>query len=137
MRFITLLGLCLPFAALHAQTVDEIKTSNYYYWGEGVDMNTSLADKNALEMLISSISANIESQFTMQSVEGTKNGKSNFTQYVNNLVKTHANATIKNTEILSWGEEPEVHVFRFVRKSEIYKIFAEREIKSKNLWRKR
>jgi hypothetical protein len=60
-----------------------------------------------------------------------KNNKSDFTRYVESIVKTYSNVTIKNTEILSWGEEPEIHVFRFVKKTEIYKIFAEREHKIK------
>ncbi|GHV61601.1 hypothetical protein FACS1894195_2370 [Bacteroidia bacterium] len=46
-------------------------------------------------------------------------------------MQIHSNATIKNTEILSWGEEPKVNVFRFVKKAEVKKIFAERERKVK------
>jgi hypothetical protein len=120
---------CLCALPSYSQTVDQIKNSNGYYWGEGVGKTTTLADKDALSMLINSISVNIESEFSVHSRQETQSGKANFMEYINNLVKTHSNATIKNTEILSWGEEPEVHVFRFVKKTEVYKIFAEREHK--------
>ncbi|MDR2813038.1 MAG: LPP20 family lipoprotein [Prevotellaceae bacterium] len=114
-----------------SQTVEQVKKDNTYYWGEGVDKTTLLADENALSMLIGSISSHVESSFNMQTTEVSDSKKSNFKQYVNSLVKTYSNATIKNTEILSWGEEPEVHVFRFVKKAEVYKIFAERAAKIK------
>jgi hypothetical protein len=114
-----------------SQSVEQVKNDNAYYWGEGVGKTTSQADEQALSMLINSISAKVESNFSVQTTETSNNKKSDFKQYVNSLVKTYSNATIKNTEILSWGEEPEVHVFRFVKKAEVYKIFAERENKIK------
>jgi hypothetical protein len=121
----------LPATEVFSQTVEQVKSSNAYYWGEGVGKTASLANEVALSMLISQISAKVESNFSVHTTEISGSKKSDFKQYVNSLVKTYSNATIKNTEILSWGEEPEVHVFRFVRKSEIYKIFAEREYKIK------
>jgi hypothetical protein len=124
--------MCLLFAApAGSQSVEEIKKNKSYYWGEGVGKNAALADREALSMLISSISVNIESKFSVQSQQVSKGGKSDLKEYVNSLVNTHSNATVKNTEILSWGEEPEVHVFRFVKKTEVYRIFAERENKVK------
>jgi hypothetical protein len=129
-----LLGLLLwwlPVAGVWAQTVEQVKQGNAYYWGEGVGKTTSQADEQALSMLINSISANVESNFSVQTTETSDNKKSDFKQYVNSLVKTYSTATLKNTEILSWGEEPDVHVFRFVKKAEVYKIFAERETKIK------
>jgi hypothetical protein len=112
-----------------AQTVEQVKNSNAYYWGEGVGKTTSQADEAALTMLIGSISVNVESKFSVHTEETTHNKKSDFKEYVNSIVNTYSNATIKNTEILSWGEEPQVHVFRFVKKAEVSKIFAEREAK--------
>jgi hypothetical protein len=121
----------LPAAGIWPQTVEQVKKGNAYYWGEGVGKTTAQADEQALSMLVGSISTNVESNFSMQTTEVTDNKKSDFKQYVNSLVKTYSNATIKNTKIRNWGEEPEVHVFRFVEKAEVYKIFAERENKIK------
>ncbi|GHT42360.1 hypothetical protein AGMMS49965_13710 [Bacteroidia bacterium] len=123
---IVLIG-CLCVQSAFSQTVDEVKRSNAYYWGEGIGKTSALAEKEALATLINSISANVESKFTIQSETSGKDVK----EYVSTLVQTHSNATIKNTEILSWGEEPNVHVFRFVKKAEVGKIFAERERKVK------
>jgi hypothetical protein len=122
---------CLCVQPAFSQSVDEIKKNPHYYWGEGVGKTTALADKEALSMLIGSISVNVASKFSVYSEQKTNGKKTDFKEYVNNLVQTHSNATIKNTEILSWGEEPEVHVFRFVKKSEVGKIFNEREHKVK------
>ncbi|GHT39466.1 hypothetical protein AGMMS49965_05540 [Bacteroidia bacterium] len=126
--FIVLIG-CLCTQSAFSQTVDEVKQSNAYYWGEGIGKTSALAEKEALATLINSISANVESKFTIQSETSGKDVK----EYVSTLVQTHSNATIKNTEILSWGKEPNVHVFRFVKKAEVGKIFAEREHKIKEL----
>jgi hypothetical protein len=128
--FLALIG-CLCLQSAFSQTVDEIKNSPRYYWGEGIGKTTALADKEALSMLITGISVNVENKFSVHSEQKQNNGKTDFKEYVNNLLQTHSNATIKNTEILSWGEEPNVHVFRFVKKSEVGKIFAEREHKIK------
>jgi hypothetical protein len=128
--FILLIGyLCIQSA--YSQSVEQVKKSTDYYWGEGVGKTTALADKDALSMLIGSISVNVESKFTVHSEQKMNGEKADFKEYVNSLVQTHSNATIKNTEILSWGEEPEVHVFRFVKKSEASKIFTDREHKLK------
>lgn len=126
-RILAFLLFCLPLVFMQAQTVEQVKQSRDYYWGEGVGKTVSLADEEALSMLIGSISTNVESNFSIH----TEQNSSEFKQYVNSLVKTYSNATIKNTEILSWGEEPQVHVFRFVKKAEVHKIFAEREQKIK------
>ncbi|MDR0863419.1 MAG: LPP20 family lipoprotein, partial [Candidatus Symbiothrix sp.] len=117
-RYFILLFGCIFIQTAYSQTVDQIKKSPDYYWGEGTGKTTALADKDALSMLIGSISVNIENKFDTRITQTTENGKIKFKEYVNSLVQTHSNATIKNTEILSWGEEPEVHVFRFVKKSE-------------------
>jgi hypothetical protein len=128
--FLMLIG-CLYVQSVFSQSVEQIKKSSDYYWGEGVGKTTALADKDALSMLIGSISVNVASEFTIHTEQKMNGEKADFKEYVNNLVQTHSNATIKNTEILSWGEEPEVHVFRFVKKSDAGKIFAEREHKVK------
>jgi hypothetical protein len=129
-----LLGLLLwwlPVAGVWAQTVEQVKQGNAYYWGEGVGKTMSQADEGALSMLVNRISTQVESAFRQITKQDSKDGKINFEQNVEISVKTYSNATLKNVEVLSWGEEPEVHVFRFVKRAEIDKIFAERETKIK------
>ncbi|MDR1680823.1 MAG: hypothetical protein LBS12_03460 [Prevotellaceae bacterium] len=114
-----------------AQTVEQVKNNKQYYWGEGVGKTTAQADKEAMAMLIGSISTTVESRFSVQSSEEMRDGRAQHNQYVHSLVQTYSSAAVKNTEILSWGEEPDVHVFRFVKRTEVYKIFADRENKIK------
>jgi hypothetical protein len=122
--------------AAHAQTVEQVKAQNkLYYWGEGVGKTATLADKEALSMLIGSISVNVESKFSLLKKELSHKSKSVMAEQLNSVINTYSNATIKNTEILTWGDEPKVHVFRFVKKAEVNKIFAEREEKIKEFTR--
>jgi hypothetical protein len=114
-----------------AQALADIKGSPLYYWGEGTGRTTAQADKAALAMLIGSIAVNVESSFSEQAQQISKDGKAEFTEYAHSMVQTHSSATLKNTEIMEWGEEP-VHVLRYVKKSEVHKIFAERESKVKD-----
>ncbi len=128
--------LLFPFGIAQAQNVDQVKAQHQvYYWGEGVGKTAALADKAALSMLISSISVNVESQLTLLKQEVAHKSKSEITEQLNSVINTYSNATIKNTEILTWGDEPTVHVFRFIKKSEVSKIFAERETKIKEFTR--
>jgi hypothetical protein len=118
----------LPDSAA-AQSVDEIKNSRLYYWGEGTDKTTAMAEKQALSMLIGQISVSVESKFSLLKEEVATKNQSEITEQLNSVVNTYSNATLKNTEMFTWGDEPEVHVFRYVKRSEVYKIFAERERK--------
>jgi hypothetical protein len=115
---------------LRAQvSVDTIKASTDYFWGEGVGKTAALADKLALDMLISNISVDVESSLSIGQKQQTKGKKTEFSENVHSIVETHSAATLKNTEMLSWGEEPEVHVFRYVKRADVNKIFSERERK--------
>ncbi|MDR0565598.1 MAG: LPP20 family lipoprotein [Prevotellaceae bacterium] len=119
----------LSTASAYSETVDEIKSSKQYYWGEGVSKTAAAAEKQALSMLISQISVSVESKFSLLKEEVATKNQSEIKEQLSSVVNTYSNATIKNTEIIQWGDEPEVHVFRYVRRSEVYKIFAERERK--------
>jgi hypothetical protein len=69
-----LLGGWLSAISAYSQTVNQIKDSNDYYWGEGIGKTGALADKDALSMLINSISINVESTFSMQSQKKNTTG---------------------------------------------------------------
>jgi hypothetical protein len=120
--------LFASITTLQAQTVEEVKQKGSpYYWGEGVGKTASQAEEIALTMLINSISVNVEIKIIM--IHEVENDTLKETEKT--IRTTHSNATLKNIEILTWGKEPEVHVFRFVKKDEVSKIFAERKTKIK------
>jgi len=129
---ITSLLLCVLSQLTNGQTLTEIqnaKDSNgefVYYWGLGVGRTAATAEEAALSMLSNSISVNIKSQFTLLETQMTDGSETKFTEKVENMIKTHSTATLKNTEIIRFGEAPEIHIVRYIKRSEVKKIFAER-----------
>ena len=119
------------FSNLQAQSPQQIKANPHIYlWGEGTGATIKRADKEALAMLISQISTKVESSFTLLKEEMSKNGNSDeFNETYNSVINTYSEATLKNTERLVIGEEPDAKVFRYIKRSEIAKIFTERKDK--------
>ena len=111
---------------LFSQTVEQVKSDNLnYYWGEGSGTTLKKADDEALSMLISQISASVESYFEILKQESG----SQYKEKVYSVVRTYSSSTLKNTERISISDEPNAKVFRYVKRSEVYKIFAERREK--------
>jgi hypothetical protein len=121
--------VCLLMAgetSLNAQTINEIKADRQtYIWGEGVGETLKSADQTALAEIIGQISVQVENTFTQKSVEKGKD----FSQSVNDIIKTYSSATLKNTERIVLQNEPEAKVFRYVKRSEVQKIFESRKLK--------
>lgn len=113
-----------------AQSVEQIKADRQtYLWGEGQGTTLNRADQEALQMLVSQISAQVESKFTLLKEETEKAGKANFSEECKMMVSTYSNATISNTERVVLGNEPDAKVFRYIRRSELSKIFEQRKHK--------
>ncbi len=116
--------ILMCFAA-QTQTVEEIKRDTGYIWGQGNAATLNQADQLALQSVISLISTNVQSQFTWLY---EANGKTDTTK-VNILVKTYSGATLNDAKRIIISDEPEARVFRYIKKSEISKVFAQRKIK--------
>ncbi|GHT18364.1 hypothetical protein AGMMS4957_00540 [Bacteroidia bacterium] len=129
--FIVLVG-CLCTQSAFSQTVSEIKGGKQFYWGEGIGKTPTTAEKEALSGLINQISVTVENKFSLLSEQITGGAKDNFSQRVNDVVNTYSNATLRNTEKMEWEEKDEVHVLCYIKRSEVSKIFAERESKIKD-----
>lgn len=114
-----------------AQSVDEIKADkSTYLWGEGSGITLKKADQEALSMLISQISTQVESNFTLLKDEMSLNGTSeNFNETFHSVINTYSNATLKNTERIVLGNEPDAKVFRYIKRDEITKVFKDRKDK--------
>ncbi|GHV65603.1 hypothetical protein FACS1894199_06710 [Bacteroidia bacterium] len=123
---------CWGIQSAFAQTVSEIKGGKEFYWGEGIGKTSANAEKEALSMLINQISVTVENKFSLLSEQLTDNNKAKFTQKVNDVVNTYSNATLKNTEKMEWEEKDVVHILCYIKRSEVSKIFAEREGKIKD-----
>ncbi len=121
-----ILILVSSFSTLSAQTPEEVKADpDQYIWGEGVGPTVKKADDEALMMLISQISARVESSFEMTQTETNRT----IQEKVQSIVKTYSAATLKNTQRLVISDEPNAKVFRFIKRMEITSIFNERKNK--------
>jgi hypothetical protein len=110
---------------LNGQDIKDIKSNSLYIWGEGVGKTLKQADKEALSMLIDQIQVQVKSNFEQQQTE--QNGK--IDEKVKSIIQTYSNATLTNTERIVESNEPEAKVLRFIKRSELSKIFAERKNK--------
>lgn len=121
-----ILPLILFFTAGYTQTVEEIKSDRQIYiWGEGNGATLKKADQEALAMLISLVSAQVESRFELLKQENDQG----YSEKFNSVINTYSNATLKNTERIVISNEPDAKVFRYIRRAELDKIFADRKAK--------
>ncbi|HQL71030.1 MAG TPA: hypothetical protein PLA77_09375, partial [Bacteroidales bacterium] len=126
----TLFLLIAGFSYLSAQSIESIKADRQnYIWGEGRGTTLKKADNEALAMLINQISTEVESNFTMLRNEQQQNGESVYSETVHSVVNTYSNASLKNTERIVVSNEPDAQVFRYIKRSEISKIFEARKQK--------
>ena len=132
-----ILSLVAAFVAApmnsHAQTATEIAEmvmhSNEYLYGEGYGQTVNSADKQALANLTSKISVSISSTFNISESEiNTDEGLTTETM-AKSIVNSYSQASLNNTQSLVLSNDPEVHVLRYVKKSEVSKIFEQRKDK--------
>lgn len=132
-KLLGLLFCLLPLVSL-AQTdvekkAEELKTNTDYICGEGWAETYNSADQAALADLISKISINVSNSFQISEEElNTNNGLDSKTA-VKSVMNSYAQATLTNTNNLVISNSPQAHVLRYIKRSEIVKIFEERKEK--------
>ena len=112
-----------------AQSVEDIKASDEYLSGEGWGESLKAADNAALQDLISKISVSVESQFENIEEEVTDQVSVDSRSACRSVVNTYSQATLQNTQRIVIENEPDAHVFRYVKRSEVDKIFESRRLK--------
>lgn len=120
--FLFCLSVLLPFAP-QAQTASSIKNDPTYLWGEGKGKSTRAADQEALSQLISQISITV-------SEEGSLTVTNDESSLVN-IIKTYSSATINNTQRMVLGDEPNAHILRYIKRSDLNAIWQSRISKVK------
>ena len=113
-----------------AQSWEQIKKDRANYltgegWGETIDE----ADQHALSDLISKISVVISSQIDINESERRQNSNVDYQKYKERKLQTHSNATLTNTESQVLSFEPNAHVARWIKRSDLDKIFEGRRAK--------
>ena len=123
-RFLIFLLAWLLFGqATYSQSIEQIKAdSKTFLYGEGWGESLRLADNTALAELISKISVDVRNDFT--TIEKEQNVGNDFYAESNyeSIIKTYSHSTLTNTERIILKNEPDAHVFRYIRRSEIDRI---------------
>ena len=128
--FLILVSSLFIITYSYAQSVDQIKTDRAnYIWGEGTGTTINRADQEALQQIVTQISAQVESKFTILKDEVTKAGKSDFSEEARLMMSTYSNATLTNTERIVLGNEPDAKVFRYIKRVDLSKVFEQRKRK--------
>lgn len=125
---LVLLLLSLPVFAF-SQSVDEIRESRDYISGEGYGRTLREADNDALKTLISKISVSVQSDFSSVEEEVVSSDGIDANSAVRSVISTYSQATLNNTQRIIIKQEPNAEVFRYVKRSEVAKIFESRKAK--------
>lgn len=123
-----ILAVAFPLI-INAQSVNEIKNSKEYLWGEGFGETLKQADKQALQSLVEQISMSVESEFLHVEDEVVADGQIDSHSAVRSVMKTYSQVTLDNTQQIVISQEPDAHVLRYVKASEKDKFFRNRQIK--------
>ncbi len=131
--FLFFLFACYPLLMV-ADNWDYIESSDDYYHGIGRGSTIEEADKSALSALISTISImNVTSGFTQLDEETHINGSIEHRTRIENCVKTYVTGSLANCGRLLRGKEPNVEVLRYMKRSELARIYDARIEKAKNM----
>lgn len=117
-----------------AENWDYIRTSGEYYYGIGTAATEDEADKAAMADLISQIATNVSSDFTQIDDVTNRNGNVDHTSRVLSCVKTYSQTTLTNAEKMGpEGKAPNITIRRYMKKSELARIFDNRVAKAKDM----
>ena len=115
---------------LCAQSWDDIVSNrSVYISGKGTGATNEEADKRALADLISQISMRVADSTTIIDDERNSNGSFDYQSYYRSKVKTFSEATLTNTERIIIKNEPDAIVGRYIKRSEIGRIYEGRRLK--------
>jgi hypothetical protein len=87
------------------------------------------ADQQALRDLISKIAVNVTSKMDYKGESSTVNGKNEENLQFSETLQTYSQATLTNTERYIISNEPDAKVGRWIKRSEIERIFEDRKNK--------
>lgn len=116
-----------PVIAIDWETLKN--NSEEYLWGEGYGVTLGEADQSALNDLVSKISVQVIAEDWFEEFEeATNTGIEGQSKY-KSVISTYSQATLTNTEKKVLKNEPDAHVVRWVKRSEIDRIFESRKNK--------
>ncbi len=126
---LTILLITLP-VLVFAQDWEDIKNDHKnYISGEGWGDSLEEAEQNALAALIRQISVVVIQDFEVTNIEKQYNDDTEVQSYLENKIQTYSNATLTNTETMVLSQEPDAHVARWMKRSELERVFEGRRAK--------
>ena len=132
-RGMVMMLLLMTSLNVFSQKWEEVRDSEDYIYGEGWGSTVAEAERQALANLIGKIATNVtgesHSSLKTQNSNGKLDEESQFSQTVN----TYSQATLTNTQQKVLKNEPDAYVVRWIKKSEIEKIFESRKRKAIDL----
>ena len=129
-RFLIITILAHLSITAKGQSWESIRDSGDYFWGIGYGSSFVEADRQALANLLSMISTFVSSKTDMGFREENDGVKIDHRSYVENNIKTYSHATLTNTERIVIKDEPEAAIVRYIKKSELNRIFESRKAKA-------
>ena len=115
------------------QNWDYIRDSGEFYYGVGHGTNEQEASERAMADLVGMIATNVSSEFQYLMDEKNDNGELEHHSRVVNCIKTYSTSTLTNVEKWVIGKEPDVQVRRYIKRSEMAKIYEDRETKARDM----
>ena len=118
----------------NAQTVEEIKTNPIYIWGEGSAITNEQAKLNALQDLtqkitpvsIQSLTTKSVTEVTTSSSGATLDNNVDFKENFANYIQTYSATTLPITSEIIISDEPKAIVLKYIKQTDLYKIFEQR-----------
>lgn len=110
-----------------AQTLETIKQSKDYVYGEGRGTTRDEADNQALRNLVSKISISISSSSSAEEQQSVKGGELSELSSFHSSSNMFSQVSLTNTEVIVVSDEPDAYVVRWIKRSELEKIQRERE----------
>ena len=116
------------------QTWSEVKESGLYFFGEGWGSTVDEANQEALKHLIEQFSVNVSVDSRQSHQRKEKSGKvENEQTLFQTAINTYSQATLDSTMMLVISPAPNAHVGRWIKKTEVDKIFNGRRQKIHSL----
>lgn len=127
---IVLFCFCAMLVFSQKITWDGIKANRaVYICGEGYGETIDEADKRALSDLANQISVSVSSRTNTKDEEWITDTSLNFSQQFSSTINTYSRATFNDAEKFVISDEPDAHVGRYIKRTDLQRIFDERKNK--------
>lgn len=133
LRFLLSFVLLLMALSSTAQNWDNIQRSGEYYYGIGHGTTREEATERAMAELVGMIATHVSSEFVGIDDETNTNGSIEHKSRVLNCVKTYSQSTLTNVQKWPVGEEPNITMRCYIKRSELSRIYENRIAKAKDM----